>query len=68
VTVWYAIKTLDGRTLSRTHSLADRWSWIADNVMADTGCDLEEINIEETDEADYITIRGKRFAICERAP
>lgn len=69
MTVWYEIKTLDGRTLSRTHSLGTigRWSWITDVIMADAGCDLEDVDIEETeDEGDYITVKGKRYARCLR--
>jgi hypothetical protein len=68
MTVWYEIKTLDGRTLSRTHEPGfNRWLWIADVIMADADCDLEDIGVEETeDEGDFITVNRKRYATCDR--
>jgi hypothetical protein len=64
--VWYAIQTLDGRELSRTHSLGDgKWRWITDTIRGAAECDYADIEVEETeDEGDFITVREKRYARC----
>lgn len=64
--VWYEIKTLDGRVLSRTHSVGvsdAKWRWIKDNVRANAECDDADIDVEETDnDGDFITVKGERYA------
>jgi len=63
MTVWHTIKTLDGRTLSRTHGLNDKWDWIVRTVLHSTDCDCEEeVDVVETDDGDIITVRGKPYA------
>lgn len=67
--VWHTIKTLDGRTLSRTHGLKpeDKWDWIVRTVMHSTECDYEEeVDIEETEDGDIITVRGAHYAKVSR--
>jgi hypothetical protein len=65
-TVWYEIRTLDGRCLSRTHSLGHdgKWRWITDTIRGAAECDYEDIDVEETDDGDFITVKGKRYARC----
>ena len=62
MTLWYELKTIDGRVLSRTHGAFGHWQWILDNVMPDAECLECEVNVEEAEEADYVTVRGKRYA------
>jgi hypothetical protein len=63
--VWYAIQTLDGRELSRTHSLGDgKWRWVTDTIRGAAECDYEDIEVEESDEGDFITVNKKRYARC----
>ncbi len=70
--VWYAIQMLDGRCLSRTHSLGHdgKWRWITNTIMGETGCEYDDIDLEsplpdETNEVmDYITVHGERYAVC----
>jgi hypothetical protein len=62
MTVWYTIKTLDGRTLSRTHSLDHKWEWISDVVAADAECWTADVSLKETDDGDIITVHGKPYA------
>lgn len=62
MTVWHTIKTMDGRTLARTHSLNERWPWIKDVVAADAECHLDDVNVLETKDGDLITVKGKRYA------
>ena len=63
-TVWYEIRTLDGRRLSRTHGLGHdgKWRWVTNTVMGETGCDYEDIDIEEAETEDFITVDKKRYA------
>jgi len=61
--LWYRITTLDGRELSRTHSVGDgKWRWITDTVKGNAECAYEDIDIEESDDGDFITVKGKRYA------
>lgn len=60
--IWHEIRTIDGRTLSRTHTLRDRWAWVLDVVSGDAGCDHDDIDIAETDDGDVITVRNKPYA------
>ena len=61
--LWYRITTLDGREISRTHSLGDgKWRWITDTVKGNAECNYEDIDIEESDDGDFITVKGKRYA------
>lgn len=64
MTVWHTIKTLDGRTLARTHSLAPdhKWDWISGMVAADAECQRDDVNVLETKDGDLITVKGKRYA------
>lgn len=61
-TVWYVLKTLDGRTLASTHGSFGRWQWILDNVTSDAKCQEDDVDVEEALEGDYVTVRGKRYA------
>jgi hypothetical protein len=63
-TVWYEIRTLDGRRLSRTHGLGHdgKWRWVTNTVMGETGCDYEDIDIEEAEDGDFVTVHKKRYA------
>ena len=60
--IWHEIRTIDGRTLSRTHSISQRWEWILDVITGDAGCDWEDVNIIETEDGDIITVKGKHYA------
>lgn len=63
MSLWYEIKTLDGRVLSRTHSVGDgKWEWITDVIKADAECDYIDIHEESDESGDYITVKGKRYA------
>jgi hypothetical protein len=63
MSLWYEIKTLDGRVLSRTHSAGDgKWQWITDVIKADAECDYIDIHEESDESGDYITVKGKRYA------
>lgn len=61
--LWYRITTLDGRELSRTHSVGEgKWRWITDTIKGSAECNYEDIDIEESDDGDFITVNGKRYA------
>lgn len=60
--IWHEIRTMDGRTLSRTHSISERWQWILDVISGDAGCDHDDINIIETEAGDIITVKDKPYA------
>ena len=61
--LWYRITTLDGREISRTHSLGDgKWRWITDTVKGNAECAYEDIDIEETDDGEFMTVKGERYA------
>lgn len=63
MSLWYEIRTLDGRQISATHSLGDgKWQWITDVIKGDAECDYDDIDIEESDEGDFITVQGERYA------
>lgn len=64
MTVWTELKTMDGRTLSRTHGLKpeDKWHWIVSNVMGDAECSEDDVGLEETEDGDVITVSGKPYA------
>lgn len=64
MTVWYAIKTMDGRTISRTHGLPidGKWDWICHNVSEDADCAYSSIDIQETDNGDIIIVHNKPYA------
>jgi uncharacterized protein YlxW (UPF0749 family) len=65
MTLWYEIRTIaDNRVLSRTHSIGSgsKWQCLKDVIRADAECDDEDIDIEETDDGDFITVDGKRYA------
>ena len=63
MTVWHTIKTLDGRTLSRTHGVGgSKWLWIVETVAGDAGCEPEDVDTIETDDGDTITVKGKHYA------
>ena len=62
--IWHEIKTMDGDILASTHSLKleDKWPWIVRVVMAEAECHEDDIDIEESDDGDFITVSGKRYA------
>jgi hypothetical protein len=60
--LWHEIRTIDGRTISRTHTLRNRWEWILDVISQDAGCDPDEIDIVETEDGDIITVDGHHYA------
>ena len=66
MTVWYEIKTLDGRTLSRTNfrqrDFSKRWEWVLDNITTDAECRETDVDVEEAEDGDYVTVRGARYA------
>ena len=64
MTVWYELKTLDGRTIWRTHGLKpeDKWTWIVRNLMADAECEEDDVDLKETEDGDVITVSGKPYA------
>lgn len=64
MTLWYELRTLTGRPLSRTHSLGDgKWRWITDNIKGDAECHYEDIDIEDADDGEFITVKGERYAV-----
>jgi hypothetical protein len=64
MTVWYEIKTLDGRSLARTHSIPlwNKWPWVEDVVAADAECGPDDVGIVETEDGDIITVLGNHYA------
>jgi hypothetical protein len=60
--IWHTIKTIEGRTLARTHSLGNRWLWITEVVSDNAECDWEDVNIVEALDGDIITVKGKHYA------
>lgn len=62
--LWHTIKTMDGRTLSNTHSIpmGHKWGWVVDTVAADAECDQDDVNIVEAEDGDIITVKGKHYA------
>jgi hypothetical protein len=62
---WYEIRTIDGRCLSRTHGLGHdgKWRWVTSVICGDAECHYEDIDLEEATDRDYITVRGKRYAV-----
>ena len=67
MTVWYAIKTLDGRTLSRsTPDILGKWEWICHHVSDDADCAYSSIDSEVAEDGEFITVRGARYAQISR--
>jgi hypothetical protein len=63
--LWHRIETLDGRVLSRTHSVGvySKWRWIIDNIKADCECTYDDIDIEDSPEdGEFITVDKRRYA------
>jgi hypothetical protein len=69
MTVWYELRTMDGRILAATHGLKpeDKWPWILRIVMAEAECEEDHVNVEETKNGDVITVSGKPYARISRA-
>lgn len=64
MTLWHTIKTLDGRTLARTHSIPmwNKWPWVEEVVAADAECVPDDVGVVETEDGDIITVLGKHYA------
>jgi hypothetical protein len=64
--VWYEIRRLsNGGVISRTHSIGDasaKLRWIVQNIMGDAECHYEDIDFEDSDDGEFITVRGERYA------
>jgi hypothetical protein len=58
----HTIKTINGRTLARTHDLTERWLWILDVVSENAECHPDDVNIVEAEDGDIITVKGKHYA------
>lgn len=68
MTVWHEIKTMDGDILASTHNLKpeDKWTWIVRIVMAEAECQEDDIDIEESEDGDFVTVFAKRYATVSR--
>lgn len=64
---WTRIRYMDGRSLASTHSvsLLGRWSWIARMVAEQAECSVDDVDYNETENGDIITVHGEAFAFVD---
>ncbi len=62
MTLWTELRTVDGRCISRTHGLANRYDYARSRVAADAECREDEVELSEFDDGDWYTVRGKPYA------